>query len=77
MVKTQENFETYSQSNLYNILKAHESEVKEIAEENRKINFGGPLALVSKTTRKEAYSEGEADENEECFLMNSDDKDVA
>lgn len=53
MIKTQENFDTYSLSNLYNILKALDLEVKEIADENNKMNFGGPMALVSKTTTKE------------------------
>ncbi|XP_042751473.1 uncharacterized protein LOC111903530 [Lactuca sativa] len=74
MIKTQENFETHSLSNLYNILKAHESEAKEIAQENSKLSFGVPLALVSKTTGKEVCSDGEADETEESHLMNYDDE---
>lgn len=50
MIKTQENFDTYSLSNLYNVLKAHDSEVKEISKENIKMNFGDPIVLISKTT---------------------------
>lgn len=46
MIRAQENFDTYSFSNLNNILKAHEYEVKEIADETNNLNFGGTLALV-------------------------------
>lgn len=63
-------------SNLYNILKAHESEVIEIAEEN-KMNFGGPVALVSKMSVKDDESDDEAKQGEEVFLMNFDDEVVA
>lgn len=59
MIKTQENFHTYSLSDVYNILKAQESQVKEIAEEN-KLNFGGPMVLVSKTTAKDVEYDEEA-----------------
>lgn len=41
------------------------------------MNFGDFLALVSKTTRKEACSDGEVDENKEVILMNFDDEVVA
>lgn len=34
MIKTQVNFDTYSLLNLYKILKAHESKLKEMAKEN-------------------------------------------
>lgn len=47
MIKTQENFDGYSLSNLYNILKAHENELKDIDEEN-KSSMGGTQTLVSK-----------------------------
>ena len=76
MIKTQENFDTYSLSNLYNILKAHQYEVKEIAKEN-KMNFGGPMGLVSKTTAKQNESDEEAKEGEEGFILNYEDAVVA
>lgn len=41
------------------------------------MNFGGPLAKLAKTNGKEACSDGEADENKECLLINSDDEVVA
>lgn len=63
MIKTQENFDTYSLSDVYNILKAQESQVKEIAKEN-KLNFGGPMALVSKTTAMDVEYDEEANEDE-------------
>lgn len=66
-IKTQENFDSYFLSNLYNILKSHEVEVKEIAEEKDKVSFGGPLALVSYV---------KDDENEEGLIVNSDDEAV-
>lgn len=47
MIKTQEKFDSYSLSNLYNIL-AHENETKELSVVKDKMNHGGPLALVSK-----------------------------
>lgn len=59
MIKMQENFNTYSLLNLYNILKAREFELKEIVDETNKMNFGGPLALVSTTTIKEVCSDDE------------------
>lgn len=74
MIKTQENFDTYSLSNLYNILKAHMYEVKEIVEETKKMNFGGPLALFSKTSNIEVCSDGEADDREEGMLMTYDEE---
>lgn len=51
--------------------------MKEIAEENNKMNFGGPMELVSKNIMKEFGYDGEADKNEEGFLMNSDDEVIA
>lgn len=77
MIKTQENFDTYSVLNLYIILKEHESEVKEIAEEKIKMNFGGPMAFVSKTIGKYNGSNDEDEENEEGFLLKSNDKAIA
>lgn len=56
MIKIQQCFDNFSLSDLYNELKAHESEVNEIAEEMR-ISFGGPLALMSKVTSREAEIE--------------------
>lgn len=41
------------------------------------MNFGGPLALVMKTTSKEVSSDGEADYSEEGLLMNFDDEVIA
>lgn len=72
MIKRKVNFDTYSLSNLYNILKAHESKVKEFVDETNKMNFGGPLALVSKTTFKYVCSDYEGGDGEEGFLINSD-----
>lgn len=55
-------------------MKAHESKVMEMAEENIKMNFRVPLALVSKDSGKEVGSDVDGDENEEGFPMNSNDK---
>ena len=77
MIKTQENFNSYSLSNLYNILKAHEVEVKETADENDKTSFGGPLALISKTNVKDACSDDVDGKSEEGVIVNSDDEAVA
>lgn len=52
MIKTQENFNTYLLLNLYNVLKANDYEVKEVVDEKEKMNFSGPLALVSKQELK-------------------------
>lgn len=73
MIKTQENFDSYSLSNLYNILKAHEAEVKEIANVKDKANFGGPLALIYKTNIHECSSNKD-DDNEEGMIVNSKDE---
>lgn len=59
MIKMQENFDNYSFSNLYNILKSHESKVKEIVDEKVQMNFCVPLALVLKTSVKEVCFDGE------------------
>lgn len=69
IIKTQENFDTYSLSNLYNILKAHESEVKEINDETNKMNFVGPLAVVLKNTVKEACFDDEGGNSEKGLLI--------
>ena len=61
-------------NDLYNQLKSHENEVNEIAEE-AVASLGGPLALVSKVTERE--SEKLKSDEEEGFLMNSDDEAVA
>lgn len=73
MIKMHENIDTYSLSNLYNILKAHESEPKEIADEKDIMNFGGPLGLISKTSAKELCSDSKKGVGEEGLIMNSDD----
>lgn len=76
MINTQENLCGYSLSNIYNILKAHENEVKDIVEKN-KSNFGGPLALVSKVSSKEVGFDDDVGDVEEGFLLNLDDEVVA
>lgn len=48
----------------------------EIDEEN-KLNYGGPMALVSKTNAHEDESEGDTKEDEEGSLQNSDDEAIA
>lgn len=77
MIKTQQCFDNFSLSDCYNVLKAHENEVNEIAEET-KMNLGGPLALMSKVFGKEANDELVEKEGlgEEGFIVNSDDKAV-
>jgi len=55
-------------------LKSHENEVNEIAEEAI-ASLGGPLALVSKVSERE--NEKSKSDEEEGFLMNSDDEAVA
>ncbi|XP_023768575.1 uncharacterized protein LOC111917153 [Lactuca sativa] len=52
----------------------HESEVNKIDEES-KANLGGPLALVSKISEKEA--EKDASDEDKGFIMNSDDEAIA
>ncbi|XP_023745018.1 uncharacterized protein LOC111893181 [Lactuca sativa] len=71
MVKNQQSFDTSSLNDLYNQLKTHKSEVNEMSEES-KLSLGGPLALVSKVSEKEAIEKGDSDD-EEGFIMNSDD----
>lgn len=68
MIKTQVNFDTYSLLNLYKILKAHESKLKEMAKENIQMNFGCLMALVSKTNGNGTITNDEAGENEEVFF---------
>lgn len=48
----------------------------EIVEENR-LNYGCPMALVSKESMKEDESEGDMKEDEKGFLVNSDDEAVS
>ena len=76
MIKTQESFDGCSLAKLYNVLKAHESEINDIAEES-KLSLGGLLALVSKVVGMESEPEEEAKDSEEGFLFNSDDESVA
>ncbi|XP_023748037.1 uncharacterized protein LOC111896263 [Lactuca sativa] len=72
MVKTQQCFNYYSLNDLYNVLKAHDSEVNEIAEET-KVNLGGPCALVSKGFGREIEKEPKRKENEENKEVKSDE----
>ena len=58
-------------------MKAHKSDVKEIEEENRKMNFRGPLVLVWKVSREEVGSNGETEKNKEGFLRNSNGEAIA
>ncbi|XP_023733619.1 uncharacterized protein LOC111881461 [Lactuca sativa] len=74
MVKNQQSFDKSSLNDLYNQLKTHESELNEMEEES-KMSLGGPLALVSKMSEKEI--ENDEPEEEEGFIMNSDDEAVA
>lgn len=53
MTKTQEIFDAYPLANLYNVLKAHESEINDI-DEKSKLSLGGPLALMSKVVAKDS-----------------------
>ena len=53
MVKTQQSFDTSTLNDLYNLLKTHEPEVIKMDEESM-LRLGGPLALVSKVSKKEA-----------------------
>ena len=78
MIKTQQCFDNFSLSDLYNELKAHECEVNEIAEETR-ISLGGPLALMSKVTSREAGIESTENEGseDEGITVNFDDEAVA
>lgn len=48
LIKSHENFESYSLSVFYNILKAHEDDVKESVDEKEKdkATFGGPLDFL-------------------------------
>ena len=78
MIKTQQSFNGYSLGGLHNVLKALESEINEIAEE-RKMNLGGPLALMSTVSAKDSEIEVAklVDSKDEEFLMNSEDEVVA
>lgn len=57
---------------LYNILKDHEDDVKEIADEkeNNKVAFGGPLDLLLKSNVKDGASDEEESNGEEGVLVN-------
>ena len=74
MVKNQQSFDTSTLNDLYNQLKSHENKVNEIAEEAI-ASLGGPLALVSKVSERE--NEKSKSDEEEGFLINSDDEVVA
>lgn len=78
MIKTQQCFDNFSLSDLYNELKAHESEVNKIVEETR-ISLGSPLALMSKVTNREVELESTVIEGLEYegLIVNSDDEAVA
>lgn len=72
MIKTQQIFDNYSLGDLCNVLKAHQSEINEIAEET-KMSLGGPLELMSKVTTREAeveYAENDGSEDE-GLIVNS------
>ena len=45
MIKTQQSFDNYSLGDLYNVLKPHESEINEIAEEGN-MNMGIPEVSI-------------------------------
>lgn len=47
MIKTRQSFDVYFVGDLYNLLKSHESKIKDIAEE-WKMSLGGPMDLMSK-----------------------------
>lgn len=72
LIKTHENFYSYSLFILYNILKAHEDDVKETANEKEKdkSTFGGPLALSSKSNIKDGASDEDEGNGEEGVLLN-------
>lgn len=76
MIKTQENFNGLSLLNLYNILKAHENKIKDIATENKSC-LGDTLALVSKVSGKGVEFDEDVKYGDEGFLFNSDDEAVA
>ena len=78
MIKTQQCFDNFSLNDLYNELNAHECEVNEIAEEAR-ISLGGPLALMSTVTSREAEIESTENEGseDEGITVNFDDEAVA
>lgn len=59
------------------MIRAHEFEEKEIAKETKKIDFGGSLALILKTTSKQVCSNIEAEDNKEGMFMNFGDEVVA
>lgn len=50
---------------------------KKIADETKKLNFGGPLAFVSTMNVEDMCSDSEEGNSEEGLLMNSDDEVVA
>ena len=78
IIKTQKSFDGYSLGDLYNFLKANESEINEIAEEG-KISLEGPLDLMSKVSKwksKMEVAEQVGCEDEGLF-MNWEDEAVA
>ena len=70
-------FQLFSLNDLYNVLKAHESELNEIIEETM-ISLSGPLALVSKVAGREFDKEIVEKENseDEGLIVNFDDEAV-
>lgn len=76
--KDTKSFNNFSLNDLYNVLKAHETEVNEIAEES-KISLGGPLYLVSKVVGRDLEKETVEKEisKDEGLIVNSDDEAIA
>lgn len=77
IIKTQENFDSYSPSNLYNILKIHENEVKELSDEKDKMHLCGPFAPMSKKNVTYMCFDEEENVDEEDLIVNSYDEVVA
>ena len=75
LIKTQQSFDGYSLVDLYNVLKAHESQINEIAQEGKLI-LEGPLTLMLKVTAKDSEVESIEEDNFEV-LDNSEDEAVA
>lgn len=62
---------------MYNILKAHEDDVKEIPEDKDKTKFGGPFALLLKMNVKENSSKEKEENDEEWVIFTSNDEAMA
>ena len=78
MIKTQQSFDYFSLSDLYNVLKAHGNEVNKIAEETWD-SLGGPLVLMSKVVSWEVEKETAENEGleDEGLIIYSEDEAVA